>query len=194
MKKDPVFQPDDDAFDLRMRAEFSRAFDAEDPPAHLLRQTSRAKRHALHGLVATLILTAGISATVLTLRPPDLVRHAIDHEYSERTLRGIYLDEQTLHRQLGLAPADAIPGSPQLIRLCDIDGQRAYHLTTYLEKGGMVSVFAFVKPIPLQERSGWWGNVHWRVITSRDGKPLLLIAEQKQALAVARNSLLPSSA
>ena len=89
---------------------------------------------------------------------------------------------------LGLARSKAVPGFPQLMRPCDIDGHLVFHLTTFFEKGGMVTVFAFDEPVAMQEGSGWLGNVYWQVVTSRDGKPLVLVSQQKKALAVARAS------
>lgn len=41
-----------------------------------------------------------------------------------------------------------MPGYPQLMRPCDIDGQLTYHLTTFFEKGGIVTVFAFDQACP----------------------------------------------
>ena len=67
------------------------------------------------------------------------------------------------------------------MRPCDIDGHLVYHLTTFFEKGGMVTVFAFDQPVALKEDSGWWGNVYWQVVTSHDGKPLILVAQQKKS-------------
>jgi hypothetical protein len=43
--------------------------------------------------------------------------------------------------------------------------------------------------VDLREASGWWSNVHWKVIRSREGKPLLLVAQKKKALAVAQTAL-----
>ena len=52
----------------------------------------------------------------------------------------------------------------------------------------MVTVFAFDEPISMRESSGWWGNVYWQVVSSRDGKPLVLTSQQKKALAGASAS------
>ena len=90
---------------------------------------------------------------------------------------------------LGMRDANVVPGFPQLMRPCDIEGHLAYHLTTFFEKGGMVTVYAFDQPVDLREASGWWSNVHWKVIRSREGKPLLLVAQKKKALAVAQTAL-----
>ena len=134
-------------------------------------------------------LGAGATGAVLAMRPPALVRAAIEHESNERLLRGNYMDAQSLLRQLGLDGHRQVPGYPQLMRPCDIEGRLVYHLTTFFEKGGMVTVFAFDQPVVLHEASGWWGNVHWQVVTSRQGKPLVLVAQQPRALAVAAASL-----
>lgn len=73
-----------------------------------------------------------------------------------------------------------------LMRPCDIDGHLVYHLTAFFDKGGMVTVFAFDQPVVLQEDSGWWGNVYWQVVRSRDNHPLVMVAQKKKALAVAQ--------
>ena len=87
-------------------------------------------------------------------------------------------------------PADKkLPGYTQLMRPCDIDGLRAYHLTTFFEKGGIVTVLAFDLPQHIPDGQGWWANTYWQVVRSREGKPLILIAEKKQALSVASLAL-----
>ena len=91
---------------------------------------------------------------------------------------------------IGLGGAKVLPGVPQLMRTCDIEGQLVYHLTTCFEKGGMVTVFAFDQPVNLPDGSGGWNNVHWQVVHSKDGKPLVLVAQKKKALAVATAALL----
>jgi hypothetical protein len=126
------------------------------------------------------------------VRPPEVVRAAIEHEYYERTLRGSFMEAPALLRQLGLGGSAAVPGYPQLMRPCDIGGRLVYHLTTFFEHGGMVTVFAFDRPVALDDGSGWWNDAYWQVVRSRDGKPLILISQQKKALAVARASLAKS--
>ena len=182
--RDPV----ENAFDLRARAELALAYEPGQPPAHLLRTTPWLARRAVQRAVAALLLAGSATGAVLAMRPPELVRNAIEHEYYERTLRGSFMDAAPLLQHLGLDAGQAIPGYPQLMRPCDIEGRLVYHLTTFFEKGGMVTVFAFDQPAAIREGGGWWGNVHWQVVTSRDGKPLVLVAQQKKALAVARAS------
>lgn len=188
MKPDtPPTTPEDTAFDLRARAELALAFDAPDPPAHLYRKPQPLlRRRGFQRAMLGLLLVGTGSGTVLAMRPPELVRGAIEHERFERTLRGSLMDSASLLRHLGLGARKVVPGFPQLMRPCDIDGHKVYHLTTFFEKGGLVTVFAFDETVALQEAGGWWGNVYWKVITSRDGKPLVLVAQRKQALAVAQ--------
>lgn len=178
----------DSEFDLRARAELALAFEAADPPPQLYRKTQPplARRNFQRAILGLLLVGSG-TGTVLAMRPPELVRGAIEHEYFERTLRGTFMDSAPLLQHLGLGAKQVVPGFPQLLRPCDIDGHLVYHLTTFFEKGGMVTVFAFDKAVALKEGSGWWGNVYWKVITSRDGKPLVLVAQKKQALAVAQS-------
>jgi hypothetical protein len=178
--------PRDNEFDLRARAELSLAYEPGQPPAHLLRNIPLlSRRNVRHSICALLMLGTGVGV-VLAMRPPELVRGAIEHEYYERTLRGIFMEARPLLKQMGMGQAKDVPGFPQLIRPCDIEGRLVYHLTTFFEKGGMVTVFAFDQPVNLKEGSGWWDNVHWQVVTSPDGKPLVMVAQQKKALAVAR--------
>ena len=182
-------EPQDSTFDLRARAELSLAFDPGQPPAHLFRHTPLLSRRGFQrGLVAALLASTGTGA-VLAMRPAVLVRGAIEHEYYERTLRGNFMESRQLLAHLGLEQQQPVPGYPQLMRPCDIDGRLAYHLTTFFDKGGMVTVFAFDQPVALETGSGWWGNVYWQVIDSRAGKPLVLVAQKKKALAVAQVSL-----
>lgn len=186
----------DTEFDLVTRAKLALAFDPGQPPVHLFKSTLLLSRRGFQrGLAAFFALGTGTGA-VLAMRPPELVRGAIEHEYYERTLRGNFMDGQKILEQMGLrqrglqqkdqAQIQAVPGYPQLMRPCDIDGHLVYHLTTFFEKGGMVTVFAFDQPVALDEDSGWWGNVYWQVVASRDGKPLVMVAQKQRALAVAR--------
>ncbi|SFC49612.1 hypothetical protein SAMN05216344_11972 [Polaromonas sp. OV174] len=191
MKDLPEFQ--DSAFDLRVRAELALAFDPGQPPEQLFRNTPLLSRRGFQRGLAALLLSGTGAGTVLAMRPPELVRSAIEHEYYERTLRGNFIDSEKILAHLGLTPKQAIPGYPQLMRPCDIDGRLAYHLTTFFEKGGMVTVFAFDQPVTLKDDSGWWNDVYWQVLTSRDGKPLVLVAQKKKALAVAQNTLTKSA-
>ena len=183
----PPFEDID--FDLRARAELALAFDPGEPPAQLFRRTPWLACRAVQRSLAALLLTATGATAVLAMRPPALVRGAIEHEYYERTLRGSFMDSAPVLQHLGLSPGQVLPGYPQLLRPCDIDGHLTYHLTTFFDKGGMVTVFAFDAPVQLQEGSSWWGNVYWQVVASRTGQPLVLVAQKKQALAVAERAL-----
>ena len=201
IKDTPVLH--DTEFDLRVRAELALAFDPGQPPAHLFRTATRApllsRRSFQRSLAAFFVLGSGTGA-VLAMRPPGLVRVAIEHEYYERTLRGDFMQGRNLLRYFGLAEKavkpnqpetqqdgqQAIPGFAQLMRPCDIEGHPVYHLTTFFEKGGMVTVFAFDQPVTLEDGSGWWGNVYWQVLHSREGQPLVMVAQKQKALSVAQ--------
>lgn len=181
-------RPEDEAFDLRARVELGLAYDPQGVPGHLFRHTPWLLRRGVQRFVAVLLLAGAGTGALLAMRPPELVRGAIEHEYYERTLHGTFMESQPLLRHLGLSQGSIVPGFPQLMRPCDIEGHLVYHLTTFFEKGGMVTVFAFDQPVALKEGSGWWENVYWEVVTSKDGKPLVMVAQKKAALAVARLS------
>jgi hypothetical protein len=180
-----LLAPPESAFDLRARAELALAYQPGQPPVGLFRRTPLLLRRGVQRFIAALLLLGTGGGGVLAMRPPELVRGAIEHQSHERTLRGSFIETDALLRHLGLGARKTVPGSAQLMRHCDIDGQRVYHLTTFFDKGGMVTVFAFDLPVALPQASGWWGNAYWQVITSHDGKPLVLVADTRAALAVA---------
>ena len=182
--------PPDGDFDLRARAELSLAFPGAEPPDALLRDVPPVwGRRGFQRTVLAALLVAGGVGTVAAIRPPALVRGAIEHEYYERTLRGRFMDAAPLLQRLGLDEHQALPGFAQLMRPCDIDGHLAYHLTTFFDRGGMVTIFAFDQPVALSDGGGWWNSVYWRVIRSRQGRPLLLVAQKEKALGVAQANL-----
>ena len=180
---------DDTAFDLRARAELALAYNPGEPPAHLLRHTAWYARTGVRRMLAALLIGSTVTGGVFAMRPPELVRGAIEHEYYERTLRGSFMPEPELARHLDLPAQEKLPGFTQLMRPCEIDGLRAYHLTTFFEKGGIVTVMSFEQPQQIPDGQGWWGNSYWKVVRSREGRPLVLISEKKQALAVASKAL-----
>ena len=180
---------DDTAFDLRARAELALAYDPGEPPAHLLRHTVWYARAGVRRMLAALLIGSTVTGGVFAMRPPQLVRGAIEHEYYERTLRGSFMPESELARHLDMPVQEKLPGYTQLMRPCEIDGLRAYHLTTFFEKGGIVTVMSFEQPQQIPDGQGWWGNTYWKVLRSREGRPLVLIAEKKQALAAASKAL-----
>lgn len=175
----------DDDLDLRARAELSLAYEIGEAPASLYRRTPWLARRWVKTCCVLTFLAGTLVGGVLAVRPPELVRGAIEHEYYERTLRGSFMDSAKLLAHLGLETNRPLPGYPQLMRPCDIEGKLAYHLTTFFEKGGIVTVFAFDQPVGLKESEGWWNDVYWQVVTGRDGRPLILVSEKKKALGVA---------
>ena len=187
--------PPDSDFDLSVRTQFAHAFEHCDPPDNQFRRLPpwHARRVVRRAMACMLLAFAGVGA-VLAMRPPALVRAAIEHEYYERTLRGTFMDPQRLLDRIGQRQPGVLPGYLQLVRPCDVEGHEAYHLTTFFEKGGMVTIFAFESSIRLDEQSGWWNGVHWRVIRSSSGTSLLLVAQKEKALGVAQTSLQVSAA
>ena len=182
-------RPEDTEFDLRARAELALAFEPGDPPAHLLRRTPWHARRGLQRALAALLIGSSVAGAVFAMRPPELVRSAIEHEYYERTLRGSFMPTAEIARHMDLPAQQALPGYTQLMRPCDIDGLRAYHLTTFFEKGGIVTVLSFEQMQQIPDGEGWWANTYWKVVRSREGRPLVLIAQKKQALSVASRAL-----
>ena len=59
---------------------------------------------------------------MLAMRPTELTRGAIEHEYHERALRGSFMNERKLLDGFSLQQQQSLPGSPQLQRPCYIEG------------------------------------------------------------------------
>ena len=140
-------------------------------------------------MFAALLVGGSVTGAVFAMRPPEMVRSAIEHEYYERTLRGSFMPEAEIAQHIDWPADQKLPGFTQLMRPCEIDGHRAYHLTTFFEKGGIVTVLAFEQPQSIAEGQGWWDNTYWQVVRSKGGKPLVLVSEKKQALAAASRVL-----
>ena len=78
----------------------------------------------------------------------------------------------------------------ELMRPCDIDGNLAYHLTTFFEKGGMVTLFAFEEGVHIPQGSGWWRDVYWQVRHNADGKAVVMVAQKEKAISAANRALI----
>jgi len=147
-------EPKDKALDLRARGELALAFDPSQAPARLFcAPPPLTSRRGFRGSMAGLLVAGACAATVFVIRPPRLVRSAIEHELYERSLRGSYMGSKLLER-LGLNSGKVMPGSPQTMRPCDIAGHLAYHLTTFFERGDMVTVYACDEPVTLKSSEG----------------------------------------
>jgi hypothetical protein len=172
--------------DFELAAALKDATDVPDAPASLYRQVPwRRSAGVLAGIVFSVAM--GAWAFVTFLYPPELVREALVHEHREATLRGDFQpDKRPMLEAMGLRAGAVLPGLMQLQRPCDIDGHNAYHVTTFLEKGGgMVTILAFEKPLPseLAGRQGSWMGRHWRFAQGLPGKTVLLLADNARVLA-----------
>jgi len=171
--------------DFAFAAALKDATEASDAPASLYRHVPwRRSAAAFVGAFAVAVL--GAWAFLAFLYPPELVREALVHEHREATLRGDFQqDKRPMLAAMGLREDATLPGLMQLQRPCDIDGHVAYHLTTFLEKGGgMVTILAFESPLPTElagTRGSWMGR-HWRFAQGLPGKTILLLADNDRAL------------
>lgn len=171
--------------DFELATALKDATDAPDAPVSLYREVPwRGSAAVLAGIVVS--VATGIWAFATFLYPPELVREALVHEHREATLRGDFQpDKRPMLDAIGLQAGAALPGLMQLQRPCDIDGHTAYHVTTFLEKGGgMVTILAFEKPLAneLAGRQGSWMGRHWRFASGLPGKTVLLLADNARAL------------
>lgn len=172
--------------DFELAAAFKDATDVPEASAALYRAVPWRRSAALLGS-ALLAVALGTWAFFANVYPPELVREAMIHEHREATLRGDFQpDKAAMLAAIGVAPGATLPGLMQLQRPCDIDGRLAYHLTTFLEKGGgMVTILAFDRPVadaPAGERGRWMGR-YWRFAEGLNGRTVLLLADNPRVLA-----------
>jgi hypothetical protein len=171
--------------DFELAAALKEATEVPEAPAELYRPVPwRGSAAGLVGLLLALVL--GVWVFVDQVYPPELVRDALVHEQREATLRGDFQPDKTSMRQaLGLRATTALPGLLQLQRPCDIDGHKAYHVTTFLEKGGgIVTILAFERPVPdAPTGQGHWFGRYWRFADMAPGRTVLLLADNARVLA-----------
>lgn len=161
------------------------ATDASDAPASLYRSVPWRRSAAVSSGAG--LLTAMCAWLFMSfVYPPELVREALVHEHREATLRGDFQPDKTpMLRAMGLRDGATLPGLLQLQRPCEIDGRKAYHLTTFMEKGGgIVTILAFEKSVPdAPTGQGEWGGRYWRFAETAAGKTILLLADNAKVLA-----------
>jgi hypothetical protein len=170
--------------DFDLAAALKDATDAPEAPPGLYRRVPW-RRSAVGTVAATLAVALGTWAFVDHVYPPALVREALVHEQREATLRGDFQPDKTpMLRALGLPAGATLPGLLQLQRPCDIDGRMAYHVTTFLEKGGgIVTILAFDKPLPNAPTGhGQWLGHHWRFAKVAPGRTVLLMGDNAKVL------------
>jgi len=99
----------DSEFDLNARAELSLAYQPGEAPSSLYKRERYWRTPLVSGLLA-LGLFAMVGGGFFALRPPELVRGAIEHEYYERTLRGQFITSAELMPKFGLPANKPVPG------------------------------------------------------------------------------------
>lgn len=177
--------------DFNIAAALKDATDVPQPPAGLYRRV-RWERSA--GVLASFLVTVGLSAAAFFqwLYPPELVREAMIHEHREATLRGDFQKNKLpMLMAMGLRDGGSLPGLLQMQRPCEIAGKTAYHLTTFIEKGGgIVTILAFAEPLPaVPTGEGQWMGRHWRFAQGLPGKTVLLLADNSKVLSVTEDLL-----
>ena len=170
-------------FDFLVTASLKDATEAPEAPLSLYKTVPwRRTAATLAGIVLTVAFGLWVFARVY---PPELVREAMVHEHREATLRGDFQKNKlSMLYAMGLSEGASLPGLLQLQRPCDIAGRRAYHVTTFIEKGGgMITILAFEQPVPdAPSGEGQWLGRHWRFMEGVPGKTILLLADNAKVL------------
>jgi len=174
-----------DHADFELAAALKGATEVPEAPASLYRRVPW-RRSAVAFSGAALAVALGSWGFLGYVYPPELVREAMVHEQREATLRGDFQpNKAALLRAVGLRDGATLPGLLQLQRPCDIDGRMAYHVTTFLEKGGgIVTILAFERPLRnAPAGQGRWLGRYWRFAEIAPGKTILLLGDNAKALA-----------
>ena len=176
--------PEWTAEDFAISAALKDTMDVPDTPSRLYKEPRyAAAASALAGSALTLML--GVWGFYAWVYPPELVREALVHEHREATLRGDFQKNKLpMLMAMGLKDGASLPGLLQLQRPCEIAGKTAYHLTTFIEKGGgIVTILAFAEPVKAAPtgQGGWLGR-HWRFVEGSPGKTILLLADNPRVL------------
>lgn len=180
---DPIVRWKRDDFDLAVA--LKDATDVPGPPATLYRSAPWRRSAATSGAAGFLVAVC-VWAFMSFVYPPELVREALVHEHRESTLRGDFQpDKAPMLHAMGLRDGAALPGLMQLQRPCEIGGRMAYHLTTFMEKGGgIVTILAFKQPVPnAPTGQGEWMGRYWRFAETALGNTVLLLADNAKVLA-----------
>ena len=173
----------DDEFDARMRAVLRTLPVPNDAYVSLPR------RSFLQLGIGVLSLTALGAAgwyTQQSLGTPPFVRHAFAHVSEESGLRGVLVPDLPAVNALLGRP---LPGVLQLCKECVVDGYRVWHVLSYLDNLGYVSVLAFRGRAPSLSGAGHWLHGHWQVVRTQEDNPLLVLSPQQAALEVVVNQL-----
>ena len=185
----PHARPEWTSGDFALSALLKDKMDVPDVPLRLYKKP-RHDRTASAFAGSLFVLVLSVWGFYTWAYPPELVREALVHERREATLRGDFQKNKLpMLIAMGLKEGASLPGLLQLQRPCDIGGKTAYHLTTFIEKGGgIVTILAFAEPVVLPStggaptgQGGWLGR-HWRFVDGSPGKTILLLADNPKVL------------
>lgn len=168
-----------DDFDHAMRARL-RALPVPPVPETWL--AHRPRRIAVFALLAAVAVAALLTVHAA---PPRLVQEAWLHAAEERDLRGELVPNlDAVRARLGLPAHAPLPGTVQLVKLCQVDGRLAYHLSLYVENRGYVTVIAFPDELSLSRPRGAFFVQHWDALRGPQGTVLLLATDARALDAI----------
>lgn len=177
MRKD-----DPQAFDAWMR-ENLRSLPVPPAPAFHLREPGR-PRVRMMAWISAAAVCASVAAMVL-LSPPPLVGDAWEHVAEETGLRGDFVaDAAQINASLGLAAKQSLPGYVQLAKRCQVGGHSVYHVTTFIDGKGWVTILSFPPGTDVAgtQSQGQWMGRHWALLTVQTKHTVLLLSDNNDAL------------
>jgi hypothetical protein len=171
---------DNQTFDARIR-ENLRSLPVPSSPAFHFQKPNRpwVPIAAWFSVAAVCVSVAAIAV----FSPPRLVSEAWTHVGEEAGLRGnLVHDVSGVNASLGLSEIKPLPGYVQLAKLCQVGGHNAYHVNTFIDGKGWVTILSFQSDVAGAEGQGQWMGRYWAFLPTRSKYTILLLSDDKNAL------------
>lgn len=179
---------DDSRFDDQMRSSL-QSLPVLPPPKELFRHPGRRVSRQVIGWISAAAVALLLMAAAW-IYPPTLVNSAWAHVEEEQGLRGDWIHNPTrLSAALDLRLGQPIPGLVQLRKNCVVDGHHAYHVSTFIDGKGWVTILSFQEPVTGAQGEGQWLGRHWKFLHDNTQHPVLLLSDNADALRYVAQAL-----
>ena len=178
---------DNRMFDARMR-EHLRSLPVPSSPAFRFQEPNRPWVHFAAWFSVAAVCVSVVAIAVFS--PPRLVNEAWAHVGEEAGLRGnLVHDVSSVNASLGLSTIKPLPGYVQLTKLCQVDGHNAYHVNTFIDGKGWVTILSFQPDVAGAQGQGEWMGRYWAFLPTPSKHIVLLLSTDKNALKDVKRDL-----
>ena len=168
---------DNEMFDARMRAAL-RSLPVPGARRNRFPQAPRAWVPIGAWLAAAAVCAS--VATIAVFSPPRLVNEAWVHVGEEAGLHGSFIPN--VSTSLGMSAMKPVPGYVQLAKFCQVGGHPAYHVNTFIDGKGWVTILSFQSDVAGAQGQGQWMGRYWAFLPTRSKHTILLLSNDKNAL------------